>query len=91
MSKTDLRNFHASAIKYDRGNTPKLIAQGEGAVAKQIELTARQHNIPILQDFVLSKQLSTIPLGDDIPEALFFALANLFGYILELEERGMEE
>lgn len=89
MSEEYLGNFHASAIKYDASNTPRLIARGDGAVAKQIERTARAHNIPVLQDLALSRQLSTIPLGDDIPEALFFTLANLFGYILELEEWGI--
>lgn len=91
MSEKRRQDFHASAIKYDASNTPRLIARGDGALAEQIERTARKHNIPILQDFALSKQLSNIPLGDDIPEALFFTLANLFGYILELEEWGIDK
>ena len=86
MSEEDLTEFFASAIKYNAVNKPKVIARGSGALAKQIESTARQHNIPVLQDFALSKQLSTIPLGEEIPEALFFTIANLFACILELED-----
>ena len=87
MSEEDLEEFFASAITYDFVESPNVVAQGYGALAKQIVATARKHDVPVLQDFALSKKLSAIPLGTEIPETLYFAIANLFGYILELEEK----
>lgn len=86
MPDTGPEEFFASAIKYDPVSNPRVIARGSGTLAKQITATARQHNIPILEDFALSKKLSHIPLGNDIPENIYFAIASLFGYILEVEE-----
>ncbi len=91
MSEKELENFTASAIKYGKAENPRHIAHGKGALAKQIEATAREHNIPVLQDFALSKRLSTIPVGDDIPETLFVTIAMLLGHILEFEGEYDEE
>lgn len=85
MTKKGQEDAFASAIKYDQGSKPRLVARGSGELAQQIEATARQHNVPVLEDFVLSNQLEAIPLTDDIPETVYFALASLFGYILEVE------
>lgn len=87
MPDNYLENFHASALKNQPGTAPRIVAQGTGVLAKRIEAVARQHKIPVLQDFALSQQLSAIPLGDEIPETLYFTVANLFAYILELEEQ----
>jgi len=87
MSEENQEEFFASAIKYDFVENPKIVAQGHGALAEQIAATARKHDIPVLYDFALSKKLSAIPLGTEIPETLYFVIANLFGCILELEER----
>lgn len=91
MSEEHLTEFFASAIKFDPADKAKVIARGNGVQGKQIEATARQHNIPVLQDFALSKTLSTIPLGDDIPETLYFTIAKLFECFLELEEQSKQE
>lgn len=91
MSEEHLREFFASAIKFDPADKAKMVARGSGVMGKQIEATARQHNIPVLQDFALSKTLSTIPLGDDIPETLYFTIAKLFECFLELEEHNGDE
>lgn len=91
MSEKHLEQFFASAIKFNPSEKAKVVARGNGALAKQIESTARLHNIPVLQNFALSKTLSNIPLGDDIPQTLYFTIAKLFACILELEEQPTEE
>ena len=91
MTEEKPEPFFASAIKYDFVENPKIVAQGHGALAEQIAATARKHDIPVLYDFALSKKLSAIPLGTEIPENLYFAIANLFGYILELEENQIPQ
>lgn len=87
MSEEHLQDFFAAAIRYTPDNDPDVVARGNGPLARQIEATAREHGIPVLQDFTLSRQLAEIPLGNEIPETLYFAIAKLFGYLLEAEEQ----
>ncbi len=91
MSEEHLKEFFAAAIRYAPDNNPEVVARGNGSLARQIEATAHKHDIPVLQDFALSRQLAVIPLGSEIPETLYFAIAKLFGYILEAEEQCCED
>ncbi|EGV52506.1 flagellar protein FhlB [Candidatus Endoriftia persephone str. Guaymas] len=74
----------AIALNYDGSNAPRLTAKGRGAVAEQILSIAKEHNIPLHQDTELSALLAQIPLGDEIPEALYRAVAEViaFAYLL---------
>ena len=77
----------ASAIQYSHHETqsPKVVARGDGHIAQQIKASARRHNIPILQDFGLSQKLSAVPIGESVPDSVFFAISNLLDYILAVE------
>ncbi len=74
----------AIALNYDGSNAPRLTAKGRGTVAEQILSIAKEHNIPLHQDTELSTLLAQIPLGDEIPEALYRAVAEViaFAYLL---------
>lgn len=80
----------ASALKYSGSGAPRITARGEGDVAAQIEAVAIEHNVPILQDLELSAALSTLPLGQEIPENLYFAVANVLAHIYDLNDRVPE-
>lgn len=80
----------ATALKYNGKGAPRITAKGEGDVAAQIEAVAIAHNIPILQDLELSAVLSTLPLGEEIPGKLYFAVANVLAYIYDLTDRVPE-
>ncbi|RDH85791.1 MAG: flagellar protein FhlB [endosymbiont of Escarpia spicata] len=79
-SKPDL----AIALNYDGENAPKLSAKGRGEVAERILALAEEHDVPLHEDAELAALLSQIPLGDEIPEALYRAIAEViaFAYIL---------
>ncbi|RDH83481.1 MAG: flagellar protein FhlB [endosymbiont of Seepiophila jonesi] len=79
-SKPDL----AIALNYDGENAPKLTAKGRGELAERILALAEEHDVPLHEDAELAALLSQIPLGDEIPEALYRAIAEViaFAYIL---------
>jgi flagellar biosynthesis protein len=74
----------AVALKYDGENAPRLTAKGRGELADKILALADQHNVPLHEDAELAALLSQIPLGDEIPQALYRAVAEViaFAYLL---------
>ncbi len=80
----DRQEALAIALYYDEENAPRVTAKGEGAVARQIVAIAEEHDIPLEDDPELAALLAQIPLGDEIPEALYHAIAEViaFAYIV---------
>lgn len=74
----------AIALNYDRESTPTVTASGQGELADQILALAEQHDVPLHSDPELAALLSRIPLGDEIPENLYRAVAEViaFAYLL---------
>jgi flagellar biosynthesis protein len=74
----------AIALNYDGENAPRLTAKGQDELARRIVELAREHDVPLHQDPQLAALLSQIPLGDEIPEALYRAVAEViaFAYML---------
>lgn len=74
----------AVALEYDGENAPSVTAKGMGDLAEQIKQTARQHNIPLHEDHELVSVLAQIKRGEEIPENLYVAVAEViaFAYIL---------
>lgn len=72
------------ALLYDGTNSPKVTAKGQGKIAQQIFELAKQHGIPLEKDPELTAILSQIPLGDEIPESLYLAIAEVisFAYLI---------
>lgn len=70
----------AVALLYDGENTPRITAKGEGKLAERIFLLAREHGVPLQNDPQLAAILSQVPLGDDIPEALYRAVAEVIAF-----------
>jgi flagellar biosynthesis protein len=74
----------AVALSYDGRNAPRVTAKGRGALAEQILALAEAHGVPLEQDPELAALLAQIPLGEEIPEALYLAVAEViaFAYLL---------
>lgn len=74
----------AVALQYDGRQAPRVTAKGYGEVAEEIIRLAREHNIPLYEDVELVGLLSRLDLGDEIPEALYIAVARViaFAYLL---------
>jgi len=74
----------AIALSYDGRNTPRVTAKGEQQLAERIIDAAEQAGIPLHPDPELAMVLSQIPLGEEIPDSLYKAVAEViaFAYIL---------
>ncbi|VAW64505.1 Uncharacterized homolog of the cytoplasmic domain of flagellar protein FhlB [hydrothermal vent metagenome] len=74
----------AVALEYDGSNTPTISAQGVGDVAEKIIDIAKQCGVPLQQDSELVEILAELNLGDEVPENLYRAVAEViaFAYIL---------
>ena len=74
----------AVALEFDGENTPLVNARGIGPIADQIIEIAKQHGVPLQQDMELVEVLTELSLGDEIPENLYRAIAEViaFAYIL---------
>jgi len=86
----DDATFLAVALQYPEGDTPRVVASGENAQAMAIADLARIHGIPVVADYNLVGVLSQVPLGEDIPESLYVAVAEVLAYVFELGE-GLDE
>jgi flagellar biosynthesis protein FlhB len=69
----------AVAIQYDKdGNAaPIVIAKGERLLAEKIKEVAREAGVPIFRDVSLARALRDVEEGDEIPEALYEAVAEI--------------
>ncbi|MFK5914856.1 MAG: EscU/YscU/HrcU family type III secretion system export apparatus switch protein [Woeseiaceae bacterium] len=75
----------AVALKYDGDNAPKVTAKGTHDLAEQIIELAKKHNIPFTENKELVTLLSHLELGEEIPEALYLAVAEIiaFAYLIK--------
>jgi flagellar biosynthesis protein len=80
LNKPDL----VVALSYDGQNAPRVTAKGRGTLADQILAIAEAHDIPLEKDPELTELLAQIPLGEEIPQALYLAVAEViaFAYLL---------
>ncbi|MGA9121579.1 MAG: flagellar biosynthesis protein FlhB [Bacteroidota bacterium] len=77
----------AVALKYDpeKMSAPHVVAKGAGLIAERIKTIAREHDIPILEDKPLARALySSVEIGEEVPEKLFQAVAQVLAYIYRL-------
>ena len=73
----------AVALEYDFKGAPRVTAKGKGHVAETSLNLARENNITIEENPVLAEALSQIELDDEIPEALYRAVANVLTFVLQ--------
>lgn len=68
------------ALHYDGKNAPRVSAKGQGLIADKILELAEQHGIPLYEDPALAALLSRVELGDEIPVALYTAVAQVIAF-----------
>ncbi len=73
----------AVALGYDMGAdpAPKVLAKGEGEMAKQIIKIAKEHGIEIREDANLVEILSALELDEFIPLEAYAAVAEILRFI----------
>ena len=71
----------ATALRYDdedgSDGAPEVVAQGRGELARQIQDAARAYGVPVVRDVPLARALMELEVGDEIPETLYEAVAEV--------------
>ena len=83
----ELRNQLAVALHYDKKGAPLVVAKGKGTIGAKIIELAKAHDIPIEENEVLAGALSHVEIGDEIPEELYKAVAEVLIFVLRLSGR----
>lgn len=76
----------AVALSYDRDETaPKVIAKGEGLIARNIIEKGLEENITIYEDSDLVNSLIGLEINDEIPIELYEVVAEIIFYVYNLD------
>jgi flagellar biosynthetic protein FlhB/flagellar biosynthesis protein len=77
----------AIALKYDKekDTAPRVVAKGMRLKAEQIRDIAKQYNIPIMRNLPLANALYRVDVGEEIPEELYDAVAEILNFIFTLQ------
>lgn len=80
----------AAALSYDQSKdvSPRLSALGKGLVADTIIETAKEHNVPVLEDPSLVELLSNLNVNEKIPAELYEAVAEVFAFVYRLDQKS---
>ncbi len=79
---------YAIAIKYDmdKDSAPRVLAKGVDSLAQRIKEVAVKNNVPLHEDRQLARALYKLcDVGDQIPQTLFKAVAQILAYIFQLK------
>jgi flagellar biosynthesis protein len=79
---------HAVALKYNNIGAPKVVAKGEGEIAKRMITLANEEGIPIQQDYLLVASLLKVELDQEIPPEYYQVVAELLAFIYRLEQKN---
>lgn len=75
--------LEAAALKYDAkaNGAPQIVALGKGYVARNMVRAARDNNVQVVKDSKLSPVLHKLSIGDEIPEQLYKAVAEILVFV----------
>lgn len=82
----------AVALFYDEEETtaPKVVAQGRDLLARQMIDAARAYGVPVVRDVPVARALHELEEGDEIPEVLYEAVAEILRHVWS-EAEGDDE
>ena len=83
----DVKRQLAVALHYDKKGAPRVVAKGKGTIGAKIIEVAKAHDIPIEENEVLAGALSHVEIGDEIPQELYKAVAEVLIFVLRLTGR----
>lgn len=78
----------AVALQYDGERAPRVTAKGRDELAEQIIRLARDHGVPLQENEPLAAMLSKVELGEEIPEALYLAVAQVIAFAYHLSGKA---
>ena len=83
--KKQNQDKRAVGLKYDGKDAPTVVAKGFGDLADQIVAMAKDSGVLVHEDPYLSELLARMDLGQEIPDNLYYVIAELiaFSYVLQ--------
>ena len=86
------RDRSAVALRYEGGSgAPVVVASGMGYMAEKIVGVSAKSVVPIYEDNSLATMLSQLALGQEIPDALYRAIVEIYVYFLNFDPRDPEK
>lgn len=82
----------AVALKYDQANmrAPKVVAKGADFMALRIRQLASDAGVPIIERPPLARAIyRMVEVGEEIPEELYAAVAEILAYVYELSGKRL--
>ena len=81
----------AVALRYqdDEDAAPNILAQGQGDLARRLIEAAHAYGVPVVRDVPIARALSELEVGDEIPEALYEAVAEILREVWAAEQRNL--
>ena len=69
----------AVALRYEdeEHDAPEVVASGRGEMAKLMIDAARAYGVPVVRDIPVARALVELEVGEQIPEELFEAVAEI--------------
>ena len=86
----DKKADKAVALKYDQegASAPKVVAKGQGEIAKKILQRADEFEIPIFKNKALAESLLKLDVDEQIPPNLYKAVAEVFVWLMNAEQKA---
>ncbi|WP_413451421.1 EscU/YscU/HrcU family type III secretion system export apparatus switch protein [Georgenia phoenicis] len=80
----------AVALRYQPGKgAPRVVAKGQGHVAKRIRERATEHRVAVVQDITLARTIHAMcEVGHEVPDYLYEAVARVLAFVMSLRRRG---
>ena len=76
-------------MRYTGTGAPRVVAAGRGAVAEMILARAHEAGVPVHRDPELANTLAELALGDEVPEELWTAVAEVLAWAYRLEGQAI--
>ncbi|WP_428242153.1 EscU/YscU/HrcU family type III secretion system export apparatus switch protein [Gynuella sp.] len=80
----------ALALHYNGKDTPTVVATGQGELAEEILRLAREYEVPVLENKELLAMLTSLDIGQAIPDQLFEVIAEIIAMSYWLRGRVPE-
>jgi flagellar biosynthesis protein len=77
-----------AALKYTGDGAPQVVAAGRGYLAASILERAREAGVPVHRDPALASALAQLSLGQEVPEAMWTAVAEVLAWAYGLSGKG---
>ncbi len=77
----------AVALNYQKGDLPKVVAAGRGAIAEKILEIAFANGVKVREDRDLAELLAAVELNCPIPVNCFEAVAEILRYLYQANAR----